>query len=47
MTVYCNYVWKVDADTEPRDLLTQFAREHFHAHEAVPSIPPNMALIMA
>lgn len=36
MTVYCNYVWKVDADTEPRDLLTPFAREHFHAHEAVP-----------
>ena len=36
MTVYCNYVWKVDADTEPRPLLTQFAQEHFHAREAVP-----------
>ena len=36
MTVYCNFVWKVGADTEPRPLLTQFAQEHFHAHEAVP-----------
>ena len=36
MTVYCNFVWKVGADTEPRPLLTQFAQEHFHVHEAVP-----------